>query len=232
MAKENFHRATQRIVEMLEYLSSASNQGMTLTELASALDAPKSSLFPIVRTLCELYMLSLNPDTGRYTIGYKAFEIGNTYIRRGGLSIDIQIQMKNIVDCCGETCYFAQLVEGDVFYLYKVDSTEPVRSVVSPGQRLPAYATGIGKALLSGKTKEEIKKLYPEGLKPLTENTITDMDRLCLLYTSDAADELQIWTDFAISLRKFTKTVLPLKAKNLHNISDVLPFRFVKKGKL
>lgn len=179
MAKENFHRATQRIVEMLEYLSSASNQGMTLTELASALDAPKSSLFPIVRTLCELYMLSLNPDTGRYTIGYKAFEIGNTYIRRGGLSIDIQIQMKNIVDCCGETCYFAQLVEGDVFYLYKVDSTEPVRSVVSPGQRLPAYATGIGKALLSGKTKEEIKKLYPEGLKPLTENTITDMDRRC-----------------------------------------------------
>jgi len=179
VAKEEFHRATQRVIEMLERLTLGPAQGMTLTELASELNAPKSSLLPIVHTLYKLHMLSLNVDTGRYSIGYKAYEIGNSYIRRGGLTIDIQSQMKMIVEACGETCYFAQLVEGDVFYLYKVDSTEPVRSVVSPGQRLPAYATGIGKALLSGKSKEEVIRLYPEGLKALTPHTITEMDRLC-----------------------------------------------------
>lgn len=179
MPKEELHRATQRVIEMLEKLTLGPAQGLTLTELASQLDAPKSSLLPIVHTLYKLSMLSLNTDTGRYSIGYKAYEIGNSYISRGGLTSDLQAMMSVIVDECGETCYFAQLADGDVFYLYKVDSTEPVRSVVSPGQRLPAYATGIGKALLSGKTKEEVMGLYPQGLKPLTPHTITEIDRLC-----------------------------------------------------
>lgn len=179
MPKEELHRATQRVIEMLEQLAEGPDQGMTLTELATALGAPKSSLFPIIHTLCKLHMLSVNEGTGRYSIGYKAYEIGNIYVRRGGLTIDIQSQMRAIVDECGETCYFAQLVDGDVFYLYKVDSVEPIRSVVSSGQRLPAYATGIGKALLSGKSKEEVMKLYPNGLQPLTPHTITDLNRLC-----------------------------------------------------
>ncbi len=177
--KEDNHRATRRVIEILEHLGEGQPNGMTLTELAQALQAPKSSLLPIVHTLCRCHMLSVNEDTGRYSIGYKAYEIGNVYIRRGGLTIDIQSQMRANVDACGETCYFAQLVGGDVFYLYRVDSNETVRSVVSPGERLPAYATGLGKALLSGKTKEEVINLYPKGLRPLTPYTITNIDQLC-----------------------------------------------------
>lgn len=179
MAKGEPHRATQRVIEILEYVSQDTAQGLTLTDLASLLQAPKSSLFPIVHTLCEMGMLSLDRATSRYSIGFKAYEIGNVYVRRGGISADIEAEMHDIVAECGETCLFAQLVGGDVFYLFKVDSTEAVRTVVSPGQRLPAYATGIGKALLCGKTKEEIQALYPDGLHPLTEHTITDIDRLC-----------------------------------------------------
>lgn len=63
MPNEELHRATKRVIDTLEQLTAAPAQGMTLTELASALKAPKSSLFPIVHTLCELHMLSLNPDT-------------------------------------------------------------------------------------------------------------------------------------------------------------------------
>ena len=44
------HRATARVLDILETLS-GSGTGMTLTELAQALQAPKSSLFPIVHTL-------------------------------------------------------------------------------------------------------------------------------------------------------------------------------------
>ena len=35
-----------------------------------------------------------------------------------------------------------------------------------------------GKALLAGKSKEEIQALYPQGLTALTPHTITDVDRL------------------------------------------------------
>ena len=178
MAKGEPHRATQRVIEILQCVSRDTDQGLTLTDLAGMLQAPKSSLVPIVHTLCEMGMLSLNKSTSRYCIGFKAYEIGNVYVQRGGINADIEAEMHDIVAQCGETCLFAQLVGGDVFYLFKVDSTEAVRTVVSPGQRLPAYATGIGKALLSGKTKEELLALYPDGLHALTPHTITDLDRL------------------------------------------------------
>lgn len=178
MAGEKLHRSTKRVFDILEQISQGPAQGMTLTELSVAMAAPKSSLFPIVHTLHDLHMVALNEETGRYTIGYKTFELGNYYVGQGGFLQDVKERMEKIVRHCKETCYFAQLVEGDVFYIHKVDSPEPVRSVVSPGQRLPAYTTGIGKALLSDKTKAELESFYPDGLKALTPNTIVNMDQL------------------------------------------------------
>jgi DNA-binding IclR family transcriptional regulator len=46
------------------------------------------------------------------------------------------------------------------------------------GILLPAYGTGIGKALLIDKNIDQLKELYPNGLKALTGNTITDFKKL------------------------------------------------------
>ena len=46
------------------------------------------------------------------------------------------------------------------------------------GTRLPANATAVGKALLSGLTNEEVRALYAGGLPRLTEQTITDVETL------------------------------------------------------
>ena len=90
MAKGDMHRSTQRVIEILQCVSKDPAQGLTLTDLAGMLQAPKSSLFPIVHTLCHMGMLSLDKDTSRYSIGFKAYEIGNVYVRRGGISADIE----------------------------------------------------------------------------------------------------------------------------------------------
>lgn len=179
MSNTDCHRSTLRVVEVLEQITQNSERGLTLTELSFGLNAPKSSLFPILHTLHAAGMLSLDENTARYTIGFKAYAFGNAYLTRDGLNADVLCEMRTIVQRCCETCLFAQLVEDEVLYLQKVDTTEPIRTVVSPGQRLPAYATGIGKALLSGKSKQEVQRLYPDGLHPVTEHTITDMDQLC-----------------------------------------------------
>ena len=47
---QNEHRATSRVLDILEMLSS-SNDGYTLTEIAKQIKAPKSSIFPIIHTL-------------------------------------------------------------------------------------------------------------------------------------------------------------------------------------
>jgi len=178
MEKRDYHRSTQRVVEILSAVNKEERQGLSLADLARILEAPKSSLFPIVQTLYQLGMLAHNKESGKYTIGYKAYEIGYGYLSSGRLKEDISDILNEMVAECLETCYLAELVDGDVFYLMRIDSPETIRMVASPGRKLPAYSTGVGKALLSGKTKNELAGLYPEGLKSLTENTITDMNVL------------------------------------------------------
>lgn len=179
MNKTEPHRSTQRVLDILDNLVKSRDSGLSLTELAAALQAPKSSLFPIVHTLYQAGFLSLNPDTSRYTIGFKAYEVGNAYLRDDSLNAEIQAQMRFITDQCREACFFGELAGGDVLYLFKTDSPEPIRMVASPGKRLPAYSAGIGKALLSDKTRAELEELYPDGLQPLTPCTITNMNELC-----------------------------------------------------
>ena len=86
--------------------------------------------------------------------------------------------LQSIAAECGETAHFGVLEAGKVLYLAKADSSEAVRMYSAVGRSLPAYATALGKALLSGVSRDQLTALYPDGLKPLTEHTITDMDKL------------------------------------------------------
>ncbi|WP_444546813.1 IclR family transcriptional regulator [Irregularibacter muris] len=87
-------------------------------------------------------------------------------------------EMNDIVNVCNEVCQLGILIDHDVFYLAKVDSEQPINLVSTVGSKLPAYATALGKALLSGHTNEEIKNYYKNKLKPITSHTITNLDKL------------------------------------------------------
>jgi DNA-binding IclR family transcriptional regulator len=171
------HRSTGRVLDVLELISSSS-EGFTLTEICNAISAPKSSMFPIIHTLHERSFLVFNEMSSKYSIGYMAFQVGNAFLNNFDIMKQIQNEMQNIVNICSETSHFATLVGGDVLYLKKIDSPEPIRMISTVGNRLPAYGTGLGKALLIDHTIAELKQFYPAGLKPLTANTITDFQVL------------------------------------------------------
>ena len=96
------HRATARVLDILESLS-GSEEGLTLTELSQALDAPKSSLFPIVHTLEERRYLRQDDGTGRYTMGPRALVLGAAFSADRGLAPITQV-MKEVASKCQETC--------------------------------------------------------------------------------------------------------------------------------
>ena len=169
------HRATARCLDVLEYLA-ADGAGYTLTELAEALNAPKSSLFPILHTLADRKYVSL--VDGRYTVGIGAYALGAAYSAgRDALDLILTV-MGQVVEECQETCQLAIRDQGNVLYIGKVDSSQAIRMISHVGKRLPASATALGKALLSGLTDGEVAALYPDGLPRLTEYTITELSVL------------------------------------------------------
>lgn len=171
------HRSTMRVLEIIEFISS-NTEGYTLTQLSTLLSAPKSSLWPIVQTLYKNKYLSQNHDTNKYRLGLMSFKIGQRYLEQINIMDIVREEMVSLTNQCSETSYFGILANGYSHYLVKVDSPEPIRMFASAGKQLPAYSTGLGKALLSGCTHDELAGMYSDGLAPVTDHTILDLDAL------------------------------------------------------
>lgn len=171
------HRSTARALEILQYVARSSER-CTLAKIAEALNAPKSSLFPILHTLNQNHFLLFDTATVSYKIGPAAFQVGMAYVNRIDILKHIEREMDSIVEKCSETVHFAILDCGNVVYLLKKDSPEAIRMTSTVGLSLPAYGTGIGKALLIDHDINALRALYPDGLQPLTINTINDFDKL------------------------------------------------------
>lgn len=172
------HRPTSRVLDILELLA-FSPEGYTLTEIANAINAPKSSIFPVIHTLLQRKFIAMDKQTSKYVIGINSFAVGSSYTEKLSIPSFINEEMHHIVDKGLETCQLGILDKDKVLYMAKVDSSEPIRLISSVGKKLPAYCTALGKALLCDYSISELHALYPKGLEPYTENTITDFNVLC-----------------------------------------------------
>lgn len=173
------HKPTERVLNILNLLS-VNTDGLTLTEISKAISVPKSTLFPILQTMTDMNYIRLGKDSFRYKLGISTFCIGSSYSQDEYMLQFVKSIMKNVVTEIKELCQMGVLEGNNVLYVLKEEPEVgmDIRIISRVGKRLPAYCTALGKALLSNHDIEEVKKLYPKGLVPYTENTITDFDTL------------------------------------------------------
>ncbi len=174
----NGHRSTERVLDILKLLSQNSS-GYSLTEISTLLAAPKSSLFPIIHTMQNRGFIQLETTSGKYRIGPQAYLTGSAYKSDRPIYDIIKSNMQKLVDSCHETCHLGILSGDSVLYIAKIASENAIMLRSHIGQRLPAYCTGIGKALIYPLSKNELQQLYPNGLTAYTPTTITSFDCLC-----------------------------------------------------
>lgn len=173
--KHSAHKPTERVLNILQLLAEK-QEGITLTEIAQSIKAPKSTIYPIIQTMLERKFIYLDKATLKYTLGISTFGIGASYSHNEEIIDFIKNEMNNIVNRIGETSQMGILDEGNVFYLLKEDPDKhnDIKLISYVGKRLPAYCTALGKALIYQYNLDELKQIFPEGLKKITEHTITD----------------------------------------------------------
>ena len=170
------HMPTLRVVRILETVA-ANNGELTMSDIARRTAIPPSTILPILQTLTGAQFLRFDARTMRYYVGLKTFLSGAVFAKSstyGGINAIVD----SIAKESGETAHFGLLEGGDVLYVIKAESQQHIRMYSEIGRRLPAYATAVGKALLGYHSRAELALLYPDGLKALTEHTITDFDHL------------------------------------------------------
>lgn len=172
------HRILESALEIMQFIAEKTEY-VGFKEICEAFNMPKSTTYNLLQTMTSMNFLQKNTDNGRYTIGLKCFEVGNAYLALNPFYTRAKEVVESISLTCNETIHFATLDGTEVVYLYKFDSTQPLRIFSHIGKRIPAHATAIGKAILSGLSNEQLIALYPNKKLPvMTENTIFDRDVL------------------------------------------------------
>jgi DNA-binding IclR family transcriptional regulator len=119
--------------------------------------------------------LQQNPETQRYRIGSKAFEVGNSYLRFNNLETIAARELSVLADV-HQLNTFLGIIEGNtVVYLLTMQSSGPITVRSVPGTRAPLHSTAIAKAILTDLSDDEILKvLGPGPLEAVTPHTKTD----------------------------------------------------------
>lgn len=176
----------QRALDVLEALS-ASDQGLTLSELSEALDLPKSST---VRLLANLEMRSFieQDDMRRYRIGLHLFSIGGRALAGSQLRVLARPSLEQIAQYIGESTYLAIPDQGQALYIDRIESPMPVTAQSPIGSHRPLHATAVGKVLLASMEADEVDDILSRGMAAVTSKTLTDPDLLRKQLVSIARD--------------------------------------------
>ncbi|MUN64650.1 helix-turn-helix domain-containing protein [Kocuria sediminis] len=171
-------KSAARTVEVLEVLAARGNEPVTVRELCDAMEAPRSSVYALLRTLTELGWVRSDSTHSLYSIGIRALLAGTTYLDTDPLLQVVQPHVDQVSRQLEETVHYGRLDRTDIVYLATHQSAAYERARNRVGRRLPAYSTSLGKAVLAHFDDQELEAHLPPVLTPLTPTTITSREAL------------------------------------------------------
>ena len=147
-----------------------------LSEISEEIGLNKSTAHGILNTLKYHGLISQDLESHKYRLGLRLMELGS----RAANSLNvIHIAGPIIREICNEveeTVHLGTLNGKEMVYIDKIESWQSMRIASSVGARLPAYSTGMGKAIMAFLNHEDLMKAIPDVFKPFTPYTITNMD--------------------------------------------------------
>ncbi|TFC01148.1 IclR family transcriptional regulator [Cryobacterium adonitolivorans] len=215
-------KSADRTLEVLEHL--AAKGSSSLVEMSRTLDIPKSSLHSILRTLEHRGWAESDPTRSTYQLGINALLIGASYVDQDLIVTRTSESLDSLAAATGETIHLGRLEGTDVVYLAKRESRHPLRMFSAIGRRLPAHATGLGKALLAELDDERVLARLVDPLPAITERTITTKAELVARLATVRASGYAIDDEEAcIGMRCFAVS-LPFANPPKDAISCSVPF--------
>ena len=164
-----------RALALLEVLAQKPG-GCGLADVCLHLRLNKSTVHRLLMVLERHRLVDKNPETGRYRLGLKLFELGSKAVGALDLQERVRPHMQRLQRETGETINFAILDKGEVLYLDKIDSQSYLRITANVGDRCPAYSTARGKAILASLPGGEAEKVLQSlKLQARTPTTLTSL---------------------------------------------------------
>jgi DNA-binding IclR family transcriptional regulator len=168
----NLIQALQRAFTLLDHIATSEGKDTGITKIAGHVGLHKSTCFGLLYTLQRIGCV-VQDAQGRYSLGYKVFELGNAYLK--GLDFR-RIALPYLRILAGHSRETVHLVVREGLYAIYIDKLEGphAMSIVSRiGGQASMYCSGIGKAILAFMKPDEQEIIMRQPMPLLTKNTIT-----------------------------------------------------------
>lgn len=171
------NKSTLKTLEIIEIISK-SEKGLTISEISKELELPRSSVDDIVKALIKKNYLYCFEEK-KYILGNKILEIALTMKSQRNIVDIANPFLKELNKKYNDTVFLALKDEDYVLYLSKIESTKNIKITAMLGSRKSLYYTGLGKAILSTYTEQELEE-YIQRIKFVsrTKYTIVNPEEL------------------------------------------------------
>lgn len=169
---------TIRLFSLLELIA-ARDELVTLQGLVEETGMPKPTLHRMLQQLEGAGLLIRQGDGRHYGTGPRLRRLAENLLLNSSLHGARHTVLSHLVAELKETCNLTTLSGGEVVYLDRVETSEPLRFYLRPGSRVPAHCSASGKILLSQLSPAQRGRLLGHApLRQYTAKTITDRDAL------------------------------------------------------
>ena len=172
-------RSVARAMRLINIVAEGPPEGLSLSDLARALGASKSTTLALARTLTTAGMLRDARPGPRYSLGTALIRLGDITRSQLPLGDICRPVLSELAELTKMTSRVAICDEGYPVFIERVDGPGSVRFHTPLGQREVPHASAAGKAMLATMTEEQVRAICgATGCSARTARTITDVDSL------------------------------------------------------
>jgi DNA-binding IclR family transcriptional regulator len=158
---------------------SAETPELRVSDIARRLSIPKSTVSRLLKEMSRSGLAEQDAKSRHYRPGPMAFRLGTLYQAHLQILDLVEAAVEQLVEEFGLTGYIGILDGTDVVILRICQGSYPVRFILAPGVRVPAFATAIGKAMLARFDHDTLIELLPPILRyEVTDFTLAREDLL------------------------------------------------------
>ena len=176
-ASASGNQSVARALSILNLLANRS-EPIGVREIARQLDLAPSIAQRLVKTLARSGFLEQTGTTLRYAIGYRAFQVGSSFVAQSNLHTAVMPELYALADA-HINAFLGVMRDATIVYLATVQSNGPVAINHRPGAQTHLHSTAMGKALLAELPEEQVRSLLTMSPLPrLTPKTKTAVAQL------------------------------------------------------
>jgi DNA-binding IclR family transcriptional regulator len=168
-------QSVDRAIRVLTALQGS--RRMALSELATRLELPPSTVHGLVRTLVAHGLVVQERGSSRYQLGPAVLRLGNVYLDTIELRSRAVPWAEDVARRTGFAVRTAVLLLDDVVIIHHEPRPDGSRQMPEVGIVIPAHASALGKAILAFEGPDE-RRPAGEALRSMTGETITSPTEL------------------------------------------------------